>query len=456
MKGFKKVFALLIVLVTAFVLISCDKDKAEKKLVIRAWNDEFQGLFRKYYPDFKETKADGTDVLKDGTIVKWVIVANENNAYQIALDEALKNQESVYEEERIDMFLVEADYALKYVDSDYSLPVADLGITTDDLKNQYAYTQKVMTSSDGKLKGLSWQATPGLYAYRQDIAEEVFGKVGITPEEVQAKISDWTKFEAVAAQMKAKGYTMLAGNDDAYRTFSNNVSAPWVNANKEIVVDQNILNWIEQTKRFADAGYNNQGADYALWGPGWQKEQGPTGKTFGFFYSTWGINFTLMGNSLGDSKAEKKVGNGLFGKYRVVTGPQSYYWGGSWLVSTKFTDQKDLVKDIMMKFTFDKDIMKSITLDTLDYTNNKVAMGEIANDPTYGSAFLGGQNHIKLFAEAAEKIDLKTLSIYDQGLNEGIQTAMKGYFAGDITLEKAWENFYDGIKALYPSLKKKS
>ena len=118
---------------------------------------------------------------------------------------------------------------------------------------------------------------------------------------------------------------------------------------------------------------------------------------------TWGINFTLLGNSLADPDGEKEVGNGIYGDYAVCQGPEPYYWGGTWICAATGTDNKDEVADIMKKLTCDKDIMKQITLDTEDYTNNKSAMKEIADDPDYGSAFLGGQNHIKLFAEQAEK-----------------------------------------------------
>lgn len=55
----------------------------------------------------------------------------------------------------------------------------------------------------------------------------------------------------------------------------------------------------------------------------------------------------------------------------------------------------------MYRLTCDAKTMKQITLDTLDYTNNQSAMEEIANSD-YGPDFLGGQNHIALFAEAAE------------------------------------------------------
>lgn len=249
--------------------------------------------------------------------------------------------------------------------------------------------------------------------------------------------------------MKAKGYYMLSGFDDAYRTFSNNVASPWVDANKKIVIDPSVLTWIEQTKEYTTEGYNNQ---TSLWSTEWAADQGPEGKVFGFFYSTWGINFTLLGNSLADANGPHEVGNGDFGKWAVCQGPASYYWGGTWLAGVNGTDNVSLVKDIMLSLTCNKTIMKQITIDTEDFTNTKTGMQEIADDPTYGSAFLGGQNHIKLFVESAAKISMKNISAYDQGLNEGLQTAMRDYFLGAVDYETALDNFYTAALTKYPAL----
>ena len=65
-----------------------------KVLNIWCWNDEFQSRFNDYYPEVKEIAADkSTTTLKDGTLVKWTINANENNNYQNKLDEALLSQD---------------------------------------------------------------------------------------------------------------------------------------------------------------------------------------------------------------------------------------------------------------------------------------------------------------------------------------------------------------------------
>ena len=109
-----------------------------KVLNIWCWNDEFQSRFNDYYPEVKEIAADkSTTTLNDGTVVKWTINANENNNYQNKLDEALLSQDSAADDDKIDIFLIEADYALKYVDSDYVLDVkADIGLTDSDLAGQ--------------------------------------------------------------------------------------------------------------------------------------------------------------------------------------------------------------------------------------------------------------------------------------------------------------------------------
>jgi formylmethanofuran dehydrogenase subunit E-like metal-binding protein len=104
----------------------------------------------------------------------------------------------------------------------------------------------------------------------------------------------------------------------------------------------------------------------------------------------------------------------------------------------------------MQKLTCDAAIAKKITEDTQDYTNNVAAMNELAQN--YSSAFLGGQNHIALFAEAAPKIDMSNISAYDQGLNESFQGAFKNYFDGNATIDEAKAQFESIISEKYPEL----
>lgn len=419
------------------------KEGEGKTLNIAVWNEEFENYFNKYLKD----------KMPEGVTVNFKKTENANNAYQNKLDEDLPKNEAASADDKIDMFLFEADYALKYVNSEYTLDVKSLGLTDEDLSGMYQYTKDVCTTQDGSkvLKGVSWQATPGLYAYRRSIAKDVLGTD--EPDKVQEALADWTKFDEVAAKAADKGYKMLSGYDDAYRTFSNNVAAPWVNENKEIIIDANIMKWVDQTKAYTDKGYNNK---TSLWADAWAADQGPDGKVFGFFYSTWGINFTLLGNSLAVKEKDGgklEVGNGGYGDWAVCYGPQPYFWGGTWLAAAKGTDNAALVGDVMKAFCCNKDFGLQFTKDTQDYYNNEAAMKELAASD-FKSAFLGGQNHIALFVETAPKIDMSKISIYDQGLNETLQAKFKEYFDGTVDKDTALKNFYEAAIVKYPELKK--
>lgn len=434
----------LIVLALCMLLSGCGaeqkqetNDKKEGDVVnIYCWNTEFKNLYEKYAADIAKSH---------GVEVNFVVITNDYSAYQTKLDEALAEQNEAIDDDKVDIFLAEADYVSKYAKSDYTLDVMkDVGLTKEDMSQQYQYTKDIV-SENGAIKGISWQATPGLFAYRRSIAKKVLGTDD--PVQVQKKLKDWDSFDKVAEQMNKAGYKIISGYDDSFRTFSNNTSGPWVENNK-IRIDESILRWVEQTKLYSEKNYTNK---TTVWSPQWNSDQGPEGNVFGFFYSTWGINFTLMGNSLADSNAEAKVGNGIYGDYAVCEGPQPYYWGGTWICAAKGTDNIPFIKDLMYRLTCDADTMKQITTDTLDYTNNQKAMEEIANSD-YGSDFLGGQNHIALFAEAAKKIDMSHVTEYDNDLNESFREAMHSYFEGKTDYDTALDQFYDKVLKQYKEL----
>ena len=301
-----------------------------------------------------------------------------------------------------------------------------------------------MTDSNGTLKGVSWQATPGLYLYNADYAEKVLGSDD--PAEVQKAVADWDKFAETAQKMKDAGIFMVSGYDDTYRCFSNNVSAPWVTDGK-ITIDPQIKAWVDQTKEYTDKGYNNK---TSLWDEAWAAGQKIDGKVFGYFYSTWGIPFCLLPNTPLTTPV-RASGNGGYGQWRACEGPLAY-WGGTWICGATDSDNQDIVADIMKVMTCDKECAKDITKTEQDYTNNKAAIKELI-DGGYTSEFLGGQNHLALMSENADKISLKgKISAYDQGCVEKMQGDMGAYFKGETTYEKALEQFKTDIKKLYADL----
>lgn len=425
-------------LAAAAVILNLAGCSEPKRFNIYAWNTEFKDRFNAYC----------ADKIPDGVEVNWIMTPNNDNAYQKKLDEALLRQSKLDENKRIDLFLVESDYALKYVNTDYTLDVfKDLGLTEADVANQYKYTKDVMTDSNGNLKGLSWQATPGGFIYRRSIAKDVLGTDD--PDVVAGLLDSWEKFDEVAAKAKEKGYFMLSGFADDFRAFTDNMSQPWVVDNK-IQIDPQVIKWIEQTKRYTELGYNNKAA---LWSPESNKGMTADGKVFGYFGPAWFIDFTMATNSIADQDAPRAAGNGSYGDWAFCKGPQSFSWGGTWICGAAGSDDIDIIKAVMKTMCCDEDTMMNIAKSYGDFTNNIPAMEKLAASD-YRNEFLGGQNHIKLFLEAATSIDKSNISAYDLGMSEKIQTAMTDYYNDLVPLDKAWENFYKSIIETYPNLSK--
>lgn len=428
-------------------------DASKNKIQIYCWNTEFKLRFDaayakggKYQVETKSYKDEKgkelTEIVKiDGKEIEWKQIANEGGAYQKALDEALKAQKD--SDDKVDMFLIEADYALKYtdsVDTDYSGLVAlspqDIGITDDDTKNMYEYTKDAVRDPiSGDVKALSWQATPGLLYYDVAMAKEVLGTD--EPDKVQEFVKDWDAFKETAKKMKDKGYIMLSSFADTFRVFGANMSAPWV-TDKKLNLDPQMEEWIKQTKEFTDNGWNNKTDQ---WQPAWNADMKKGAKVFCFFMPSWGVDNCLYAQGGDEAK----------GKWKACVGPAGWFWGGSWLCGAVDSDNQDIVADIMKTMTCNTDVAKFLIDSVGEMVNNKEAVAQ-AKD-SYKNEFLGGQNHIALMSESADKISLKgKISAYDQICVEKLQGDFAEYFKGTSDYDKCLAKWKQDVKAAYADL----
>ena len=124
-----------------------------KVLNIQCWNDEFARRMSDHMPGYVAAdKADATKGGKLGDIeVRFAVTPSTDNAYQNNLDALLPGNADAAADDKVDIFLVEADYALKYVNTPVALPVSDLGLTEAELANQYKYTKDIVTDEEGNL-----------------------------------------------------------------------------------------------------------------------------------------------------------------------------------------------------------------------------------------------------------------------------------------------------------------
>ena len=428
--------------VAAFSLASCG---ASDVFHVYAWNTEFQGFFYKYVSDEKTNDLSKT-VHIDGKEVKFTIVPSDNGAYQEALDKALEKNATAGKADKVDLFLAEADYILKYTNSEYTKDVSNLKYKDQkvDFSNCYQYTVEASSDSNGVVKGASFQCCPAGVIYRRDIAQAVLGVS--EPEEVQAKIDSWEKFNAVAAQMKTKGYYMTASFAETYRAFSNNVSKPWVDKDNKLQFDDQITAWMDQADLFVKNQYT---LTSGIWDTETTNEMKNSGKAFCYFGPAWYYNFCMGPAQEGDDNS--------FGKWGLVEGPASYFWGGTWMLAATGGDDDELVAKTINAFTIDTTVTRELAFQESQFVNNTKINAAVSGFYDYmneGNKFLGGQNDTKLYLEGAAKIKFQNQTIYDQYCNEGLQNKFQEYLKGasGVTKEVALNNFRDYIKEKCPTV----
>lgn len=446
MKNKKMLNALLVTVMAAGTLTGAATVSAaeEGKIInIYCWNNEFRERVEAVYPEVKETSKDGTvTTLNDGTEIHWIVNPNQDGVYQQKLDEALMNQLDASDDDKVDIFLTETDYVTKYTDADVdaAMPLIDLGIDPEkDLSEQYDFTKTTASDQNGVQRGSTWQCCPGLLVYRRDIAMDVFGTDD--PEKVGEKVKDWDTLKATAEELKAKGYFTFASYADTFRLYGNSIENSWVAPGETVIkVDQKIMDWVNDSKEWLDAGYFNKTIK-GQWIDDWNKAMGSESKVFAFLFPAWGIDFTLKPNWDGED-----------GAWAVTNPPQEYNWGGSYVHACTGTDNPEHVKDIILAVTANQDNLLKISKTYADFTNTKSGMEQAAEDNSFASEFLGGQNPITYFAPVAENIQIAPLSAYDQGCVELIQNAFGDYLQDKIDFDRAKSNFETAIKERYPEI----
>ena len=452
---FKKITLFVVALFAAFVLVACGSDDDTStpetgdvngsevqepttdepiELVFTTWNEQVINRFNAVVE------------LPDNVTVRFITNPNEGNVYQQELIRMLPLGE-------VDMFVVEVDHIAQFIDSDLVADVHALGLTDADLANMYDYTLEVATGADGALRGVAWEANPGLFIYRRSIAEAVFGTDD--PDVMQGYLANWDLFTEAARRVSAEGHLMVAGHADTYRTFSNNLTNSWVNDGNEVIIDPHMMTWVEQTYYFAHNGFLTPGD--GLWSSGWSQgvnpEAGESG-VFGYFHAPWGISFVMRDQSLDNPDADHEVGNGTFGDWAAVPGPEGFFWGGTWIMAYSGSPHQALIADIMRQMTADEDNLTHFSEYFGDFVNNRSVVETIANDPDFGNAFLGGQNHIALLADAVDTIDMSHVGPFDQAITEAFQGAMGDYIERIVSREEALNNFFETVTTLHPHLRR--
>lgn len=416
-----------------------NKGDSGKKETLNVWafTDEVPGMVKKYMemnPDFAAKYE-----------MKETIIATTNGEYQPALDQAL----IAGGDDAPDLYAAEAAFILKYSQGEaakYAAPYEDLGI---DVANKISeaeiarYSVDIGTNPDGKVVGLGYQATGGAFIYRRSIANDVFGTDD--PATIQGKIGPgWDKFFDAAEELKAKGYGIVSGDGDMWHAVENSSTSGWV-VDDKLVIDEKRAEFMDLSKKLMDNDYHNNTED---WQDGWfadMKGEGEKG-IFGFFGPAWLINYTMADNSGGT-----KAGEGTYGDWAVCEPTVGFFWGGTWLLANKDSDQKEAVGDIIEWVTLDTSetglqyMWANGTYNPDAPTKDCVASAAVMAKSNGEVEFLGGQNMFDVFVPANEFANGKNLTPYDEKINSHWRDQVRQYTSGQKTKEQAIADFKTAV-----------
>lgn len=400
---------------------------AEDAFVVWGWNEDIQkildGPFKKDNPDLYER-------------IVFVNTAG-SDFYQTKVDEILTDENnSLYP----DLMGLEVDYVLKYVNSEYLLDVADLGISKEDYADQYSYNLDLGTDAEGKVKALFWQATPGSWQLRADLCEQYLGTTD--PAKLQEDyFSSWDKIIAAAKKInEASGgkVKLLSGYADVFRVFSNAREKGWYDSDDKITVDDQMKDYMDVAKQLyeGDLTYNTD-----QWGTDWYANMDGDGKdtnaALAYTGCPWFTYWTLQ-----DAWKSNTI---------LVAGPQQFYWGGTGLAATVGCSDKDLAGTIIKYFTCEKDSMIKINTLNSDFVNNKKAIeeimkGDVTCEFLYPDA---NQNILEFYLPLADGIDASTVTAEDQDINAMWDTQVKEYIQGNKSEDEMMDDFKASVHDKY-------
>ena len=370
-----------------------------------------------------------------------------------------------------DVVALQVDYVKNFVNGPYLAELSVLKPFADEDKI-YPFVLQAGTDSNGTLKALSFQATPAGVYYRRSIAKQYFGTDD--PAQVQAMMSDFTKFKQMASTLKEKSggtAVMISTVDDLVAPYLFTRSQPWI-VNNTLTIDPKVTDLLNYCKDFWQNGYQ---ANAAWWGATWFEgmndtftdASGKVIKVFCYPMGSWGVSVAIQPNA-------KTVTTDTSGDWAICEGPAFHSSGGTWMGIPKAAPDHDLALSFVKFATLDQQTLTDWAKGT--YTNAYLkainpAIGDISQpagdfvpsqvvvqnisssfDNSSVTKFLGGQNPYAFWNTLAPNIKFDLLQGTDGTLSNLLMGPIADYSAGKKSLDEAMKEFKDAAANALPDI----
>lgn len=335
-----------------------------------------------------------------------------------------------------DVFYADVKTVKNYIESDAWETLTDDPYNID-VSDSEDYTVKIASDSEGNVKALSYQATPGGFWYKRDLAKKYLGTDD--PDEISEMLSTTEGMLDVAEKLKegSNGEThMFASYKDLWQFANYGMrSVAWVDGNK-FQMDDYIPEFFDLAKTVRDNDYD---AKIDTWSEAWYASCADD-SVFGYAEPTWGLQYVIQ-TGAPDSE----------GNWGIASMPAAYFNGGSYLGIYQESQNKELAAEYVKFVCTNKDFLTQYANDKGDYTSLKSVNKEIA-DGGYEEPWCAGQNTFKFFSDQMDKINTDIVTKYDDTIGNLMLNNVDLYLNGQLDKDAAIAQFKDDVASNYRRL----
>ncbi|MBR3247603.1 MAG: extracellular solute-binding protein [Clostridiales bacterium] len=388
-------------------------DKDDGKIVIYSYNSEFVGLAEKY------AGITGDDYS--------FVQVQDSDDYQEKLDEVLSSGEDAP-----DIFVCDASYAKKYLDSGYVLAINELGIDYSECTDMFDYTLRFASDSDSVIRGLSWKACPCGVFYERSVAEKYLGTSD--PEELAASFDSWDSIMESAKKVNTGSdgsVKLISGYTELYNAFLASRSSAWT-VNGKLNIDPGVEKLFDYAKKLYDEELTFN--DERWTGAWWDRMSDRSVVSF------WGsLQFARYQMDL--NPGEGTTVNPTSGDWGLTSAPVSYYNGGCWVMVSKYCTRKAAAADIIRAVCLNEDNLRDM-VNRGEFVNSISLMTEASQDDKFCLEWLGGQNPYAILLESALNADASTAMAGEGSFEVAFNAVIGAYCEGAFDSVKEAEDAF--------------
>ena len=392
-------------------------DENDSKIVIYSYNAEFIALAEKY----AGITTDDYDFVE----------INDKDEYQQKLDAVLADGTNAP-----DIFICDAAYAQKYLASDNTLAINDIGIDYAEMTNMFNYTLQFASDEETVIKGLAWKACPTGVFYEKSLADQYLGTSD--PSELAASFATWDAVLASSRKVNEASegsVKLISGSTEIFDAFLTDRNSGWI-MDGTVNIDPNIEGLFDFAKTLYtdELTFNDE-----RWSESWSERM--SDKTV---VSYWG-SYQFAKYQLALNPGEGSSVNPTSGDWGVTTAPVSYYSGGSWVMASKYCDKKATSADIIRAVCINEDNLKDM-VNKGDFVNSVKLMTQASADDKFAFEWLGGQNPYPVLLNSAMNADASYVIVDEDEYSNAYKAVVGAY------LEDSFESVDEAVEAFKEQL----